>query len=269
MGSNGERYKKDLKDLIAKGETLDLALRYEVMPDDIAAQIKKRYGDKSKAIIENMPSFSGIYQPWYSEAKALIRQVLPDRLADFVRYYEKPKSRKSITYENYTIEDCLQGLTVVIGYEKTKLVGQDAAIPLFRQQLAIVKSVDRRFENSLLEIRTLAQADLFDSELDISRELARKGFTRAAGAITGVVLEKHLLQVCNDHAIVVTKKAPGISDLNEALKSAEVLNVPQWRFIQHLTDIRNICDHSKKSEPTAEQVADLIDGVAKITKTIA
>ena len=43
-------------------------------------------------------------QPWYSEAKVLIRQLLPDRLSDFVRHYEKPKPRKDITYESYRIE---------------------------------------------------------------------------------------------------------------------------------------------------------------------
>jgi len=42
----------------------------------------------------------------------------------------------------------------------------------------------------------------------------------------------------------------------------------QWRFIQHLADIRNLCDHSKADEPTAEQVDDLVKGVGKIIKTL-
>ncbi len=52
------------------------------------------------------------------------------------------------------------------------------------------------------------------------------------------------------------------------MKDAGVLNVPDWRFVQHLADIRNLCDHSKKTEPTAEQVGDLISGVMKLTKTL-
>ena len=59
-------------------------------------------------LIQNLPSFKDDYQPWYSEAKALVRQLLPDRLTDFTRYYEKPKSRREVTIENYTIEDYLQ-----------------------------------------------------------------------------------------------------------------------------------------------------------------
>ena len=111
-------------------------------------------------------------------------------------------------------------------------------------------------------------ADLFDSELEAASELAKNKFFRAAGAVAGVVLEKHLLQVCDNHAIAPTKKASTIGDLNDRLKSANVVDVPLWRFIQHLGDIRNLCDHSKAAEPTAAQVSDLLAGVAKITKTL-
>ena len=154
------------------------------------------------------------------------------------------------------------------GWAKEKIVGPDAAIPLFRQQQAILKSVKARFESSLFDIRQLVQADLFDSELDAARELAKNKFTRAAGAFAGVVLERHLIQVCDNHGVKVGKKAPSISDLNNALKDASVIDLPLWRFVQHLADIRNLCDHSKKTEPTAEQVDDLVAGVMKVTKTL-
>ena len=121
---------------------------------------------------------------------------------------------------------------------------------------------------SLFDIRQLVQADLFDSELDAAKELARNNFTRASGALAGVVLERHLKQVCDNHGIKVTKKTPAVSDLNNALKDGDVIDVPQWRFIQHLADIRNLCDHSKETDPTAAQVDDLVAGVMKITKTL-
>jgi hypothetical protein len=114
----------------------------------------------------------------------------------------------------------------------------------------------------------MVQGDLFDSELDAAKELANNKFARAAGALAGVVLERHLAQVCSNHNIKSTKKSPAISDLNDALKEAGAIEIPQWRFVQHLADIRNICDHNKKQEPTADQVTDLLDGVAKVTKTM-
>jgi len=148
------------------------------------------------------------------------------------------------------------------------LAGPEAAIPQFEQQLAILKSVRARFESSLFDIRQLVQADLFDSEVDAAKDLAKNKFLRPAGALAGVVLERHLAQVCENHAVRIAKKSPTISDLNEALKSADAIDIPTWRFIQHLADIRNQCDHDKKLEPTAEQVDDLIAGITKITKTL-
>jgi hypothetical protein len=114
----------------------------------------------------------------------------------------------------------------------------------------------------------MVQADLFDSELDAARELHKYRFVRAAGALAGVVLERHLKQICANHSIKVAKKAPTIADLNNALKDADVIEIPQWRFIQHLADIRNLCDHSKEKEPTVEQVDDLIGGVMKVIKML-
>jgi hypothetical protein len=112
------------------------------------------------------------------------------------------------------------------------------------------------------------QADLFDSELDAAEELAKKKFTQAAGALAGVVLEHHLAQVCENHKITITKKNPTISDLNDLLKAANVIETADWRFVQRLADIRNLCDHSKASDPTVEQVNDLIAGVKKMSKTL-
>jgi hypothetical protein len=181
-----------------------------------------------------------------------------------VSHYEKPKTRKDITFENYKIEDYLQGLQVTrtAGYlEDKKLAGPDAAIPQFRQQLAILKSVQARFESSLFDIRQLVQADLFDSELDAAKELAKNKFLRPAGAVAGVVLERHLGQVCDNHLIKIAKKTPTISDLNDALKNANVVDVPTWRFVQHLGDIRNLCDPDNKTEPTPKKVEDLLSGV--------
>jgi hypothetical protein len=280
MLTNLDRYKNDLGSLIAKGDDLLNAMLAECFPDKITERLRKEFekagiskpliGKKTKEYFDSLPTFQQAYQSWYSEAKAMVKQLLPDRLADFVRHYEKAKPRKDITYANYTIEDYLQGLNVnrLSGLQREKIVGPDAAIPQFQQQLAIVQSVKARFESSLFDIRQLVQADLFDSELEAAEELAKNKFTRAAGAVAGVVLERHLAQVCDNHNIKVAKQNPTISDLNDILKGANVVDIPQWRFIQHLADIRNLCDHNKVVEPTIEQVNDLVQGVRKISKTL-
>jgi hypothetical protein len=150
----------------------------------------------------------------------------------------------------------------------TEVVGFKAAFGHLQQQVAILGSIEERFESSLFDIRQLVQGDVFDSELDAAEELAKNKFPRAAGALAGVVLERHLAQVCGKHHINVGKKNPHISDFNDALKNSGVIDTPQWRSIQYLADIRNLCDHDKKNEPTATQVQDLIDGVKKTIKTL-
>lgn len=271
MISNLEKYKKDLDELIKEGELLHWAIFFEQYPEE-KQKFKKRLKGKFTSFEKNLPDFSEKYQLWYSEALILLKQLLPDRVQDFVKLYEKPKTkRKDITYENYTIEDALQGLQVTHHdyLEGTKVIADaKAAIPKFKQQLNIVKAVKRRFESSLFDIKQLVQADLFGSELDAARELNKKGFTRGAGAVAGVVIEGHLAQVCENHKIKVRKKNPTINDFNQLLKDNNVVEMKDWRFIQHLADLRNLCDHKKKKEPTKEDIEELINGVEKIAKTI-
>ena len=264
---NIDDLKRDLDALLTDGQQLYHAMVYECHPEEFKRTTEEAKGGAATEFIEALPSFEDEYQTWYSEAKLLIKQILPDRFADFTRHYEKPKSRKDITNENYTIEDYLQGLSVTRSGGAT-VVGRGAAISRYREQLSIVKSVRRRFRSSLFDIRQLAQADLFDSELDAASELAKNKFNRAAGVVAGVVLERHLKEMCANHNITLRKKAPQISDLNDALKKADVIDTPQWRSIQYLGDIRNLCAHDKHSEPTAEQVRELMAGVAKVAKTL-
>ena len=263
---NMDQLKKELDYSIRNGERLHNAIQLECYQQEFINAVEEQLGDKAENYIQSLPSFKNEYQTWYSEAKALVKQLIPDRLADFTRHYEKPKSRKDITYENYTIEDYLQNLSITQRFEK--IVGPDAAIPRFRQQISIVQSIQKCFESSLFDIRQLAQADLFDSELAVAKELAKNKFTRAAGAVGGVVLERHLKEVCNKHGVTIRKANPHVSDLNDALKNANVIDTPQWRFIQHLGDLRNLCAHDKNAEPTGDQVEDLLAGVSKVAKTI-
>jgi len=257
MASNLERYNDDLQKLIKRGRELLVAVYLEVQPESKAKESKK-----------NLPDPRQEYQSWYSEAVAVIEQLIPHRLADFVGHYERPKNRKELSSDSYRIQDYLLGLTVTHKATGAEVVGFRAAVPHLQQQVAILESVEARFQSSLFDIRQLVQADVFDSELDAAEELARNKFLRAAGALAGVVLERHLGQVCDKHRINVNKKNPTISDYNDALKNAGVIDTPQWRSIQFLADIRNLCDHDKKTEPSAAQVGDLIEGVNKAIKTL-
>lgn len=256
-----ERYKKDISKLVDEGELLALAMQLSEYPETA-----KQYRAETLAKIK-MPIFRSTYQSWYSEAIVCIAQLLPDRVDDFTSYYKSPRVRKQIDYENYTISDYLQSVTITRGWDNEKVVTPSAALPKFRQQLNIVKALEKRFESSLFDIRALVQADLFENELDAAEELNKKGFQRGAGALAGVVLEGHLRTTCDQHKITVPKSAM-LGKLNELLKQDNVIDVPTWRFIQHLTDLRNLCDHKMAKDPTKDQIEELIAGVRKTTKTV-
>jgi hypothetical protein len=262
MSTNLSRYETDLKRLVEDGNLLLNAMVYEQHKDGFATHIESSLGEKADEYIKNLPKFTSEYQRWYSEAKNVVKQIIPDRLSDFVRHYERQPNRKVLQWDNYTIEDYLQNL------RRSDTVPMSAGISRMEQQLNILKSAEQRFRSSLFDIRQLVAADLFDSEIEAARALVKSKFLRAAGAIAGVVLEKHLAQVCENHAIKVTKKNPTIADLSELLKNADVIDTPRWRANQYLADIRNLCDHNKVKEPTEEQVRDLVDGVAKVLKTM-
>ncbi len=191
--------------------------------DEFRKVVKKQHGEAADAFLASVPDFTDKYQTWYSEAKMLVRQLLPDRSDDFSRFYEKPKTRKDITHENYTIEDALNGLIVTHGAVKARIAGPEAAISNLQQQVAIIRAANARFESSLFDIRQLLPADLFDSELDAANHLLKNRFSRAAGALAGVVLEKHLGEVASSHSASPKKKDPTVADLNDALKAAQLL----------------------------------------------
>ncbi len=266
--TNLEKYKNDLDKLLKEAVLVQTSLNYSAYGHDecYEAWLKQFRGDEkaTKDFIKNITSFETVYQHWYSEALPLVKQLLPDRLSDFIRLYEKPKSRKDITFESYRIEDACQGLRTTFG--GTVKADAKAAIPLLDQQIAIVGAIKRRFDSSLFDIKQLVQADLFDSELAGAQELLKNKFARAAGAIAGVVLEGHLKQVCDNHSL--PKKSGTIAVLNDALKGANIIELSQHRHIQFLGDLRNKCGHRNASEPTTEEVEDLINGVAKVIKTI-
>ena len=258
MKTNLSRYQDDLERLIKLSE-----LMYSDLMLEVSGKKAKKGGIKPGQLL-----FTS-YQQWYTEAREVIRQILPSRLSEFETLYQGYEKRKSINAQTYTIKDWLLGIRSPVNVIDGRKHYGDMAIIFWRFQMqkSILESAKLRFESSLLDIRQVLRADLFDSEVESARELLKNGFLRAAGAVAGVVTEKHLEQVCENHNVSIKKKAPTISTYNDALKDEGVIDVPEWRFIQRLGDLRNLCDHNRDREPTKDEVAELIDGVEKLMKT--
>ena len=195
--SNFSRYKLELEQLVEDGTTLLVSLTSK----------------------KNISEFKLKYEAWYSESRKVVAQILPERVSDFEHYYKPAGAakRKVLDAENYTIRDFLIDIQVRHG-GGAAFSNREVVFLKIQQQVFILNSVRKRFERSLFEIKELIQSDLFDSELDQARELNKKGFVRGAGAIAGVVLERHLKTIVKSHKLKVTNKNPTISILNDELK---------------------------------------------------
>jgi hypothetical protein len=264
MSTNIEKIKLKLNELVDQGNWLFTSLRYEEADANGRTKIKKAIEDKGKKTTD-LYNFSSKYEIWYTQALSAVKLLLPDRFIDFIQLYKNDK-RKCEDCATYTISDAVLGVSLKRGHEV--LVPRSAALPKIMQQVSILNSARETIDSVLFNLEFTLRAELFDSEIDAADELLKAGFYRAAGAMCGVVLEKHLAQVCIHHKIPIRKKTPTINDYNEALKQVSTIDVPTWRYIQLLGDLRNLCDHDKKTEPTKEQVNDLLTGTTKIIKTV-
>ena len=260
MASKIDLLKSDLKALLEQGHLILYGLQnsFGLLPDTTMKTLNKKEND--------LPFFHDDYELWYSESLYIVKQIIPDRVNDFVFQYHSPK-RKEIDKDNYSTYDYLRGITLTKTATGETLIDGSEAIPKMRTQLNILRSAANRFSSSLFDIREVLQAEVFDSELEAAAELNKKGFYRGAGAMVGVVLERHLSHVCTQHNLKIRKQKPTIGELNDLLKD-NVIDTATWRSIQYLGDLRNLCDHKREREPTEDDVRSLIEGTDKIIKTV-
>lgn len=265
MAANVDRFKADLDSVIERGRVMlgDLSLRAK-------ERDRKLTSDEKRQQKQDGGVFERDYQKWYTEVSAFLHQMLPARAAEFDAQYHPDARRKVVDGTSFAIQDWMLGRRAATNDYSGKLRFDDlAAVTMrFHTQLEILIAAEVCFKSSLMEVKQVLQADIFDNELDASRELHRNGYYRAAGVLAGVVLEGHLAAVCASRQLVVKKKSPTIGDLNDVLKDALAIEVPTWRFIQRLGDIRNVCGHKKTSEPTKDDVDELMSGTDRITKTL-
>ena len=242
------------------------------------ADIIKELGALAKDVTEiyallpdsnKINEFSRKYQAWYTKALSAVSFLAPDRLAEFKQYYEPEPKRGMLSAANYSIQDYVKGFAPPTDLITGKPDWDFVALLSFRiqSQLHILESLSARIDHVLANIESMLIASFQDDELQAAAEL-KKVSLRAAGAIAGVILEAHLQRTAKAHGIRITKANPTISELNDPLKNAGLYDIPAWRRIQLLGDIRNLCSHKKTREPTTAEIDDLLAGVNWAIKSI-
>ena len=253
METSGSRLKLRLNELVEESDKL---------LSDALARRDGRNGERTKPVIDLLD-----YQSWYTECIRFISQVASERLDEFCAQYDP--SRKAISpKDRFGISQYWQSIHVTDPFDQELFDRHELATLRLSTQVAILKSMSRRFDSVLANMRGVVQADLFDSELDAARHLCENGHIRAAGAVAGVVLESHLQAVCANRSVTYRKQKPTINDLLRYLRENGVIDVPVERRIQALADIRNLCDHKRARDPTSDEVSQLIDGVDNTIKTL-
>lgn len=210
--------------------------------------------------------FEYAYQRWYTKALKAVASLAPDRHVEFRGYYEVDPKRKSLGYGSYVIQDFIKGVAPS-SYNHPDFDTRQQTLRCFFNQLTIFHALGERIDSVLSNIEGELYAEIQDGEIAVARQLSKVSL-RASGALVGVLIEGHLQKVANSHGLKIAKKNPTIADLNDPLKAASVIDTPAWRKISFLADIRNLCSHKKDTEPTKQQVEELIEGAEWLTKNV-
>ena len=240
--------------------------------DEIKKELEELVANESELMnlasdMERHSEFGMEYQAWYSRAIKLVEALAPERLKEFTEYYLIDPKRINMGVGNYVIQDYVMGMMAPTRRNKPLWNINSTTRIGIMNQVQIISFLTTRIDSVLQDVAGHLFSELQDKELEAASHLIKINL-RAAGALAGVVLERHLQRAATNHDINIEKKAPTISDLNDPLKQSGAYAVPVWRKIQLLADIRNLCTHQKEEEPTKKQVNELIDGVNTIIKTV-
>lgn len=125
---------------------------------------------------------------------------------------------------------------------------------------AVFLAAREDFEGGYLSsVRTLVQAEVFDSELEQAEELLKGGYVTAAAVIAGVVLETALRELCDRSSIAYGK----LDKMNADLAKAGIYNKLVQKRITALADIRNSAAHGKPEEFTEQDVSAMLQDVGR------
>ena len=234
-----------------RAELVDLSQQYVSLADLAKDPLK-------------LPLFVAEYQRWYTRAVRLVTVLGHDRLGEFESYYLADPKRRAVDESTYCIQDYL--LAVRPSYP-AKLDVHRAVILRLTAQVSILQSLDSRLDGVFAEIGGEMLAELEDTEIAAARKLLKIS-PRAAGVLTHVVLETHLLRVARHHGLKLPPAKPTVAKLNDLLKQSGLCDEATWRSTRRLSDQQKEILSDKKVEPDASSVETLISQLQKIVKAV-
>jgi hypothetical protein len=131
---------------------------------------------------------------------------------------------------------------------------------VFKSLKAVFLAAKEDFEGGYLSsMRTLVQAEVFDSELEQANELLNNSYSTAAAVIAGVVLETALRELCDRESI----PHGNLNKMNADLTKSGVYNKLAQKQITAWADIRNSAAHGKPNEFIDQDVTNMIRDIGQ------
>jgi len=228
--------------------------------------------DQQKQILGLLEEFKDIielgtvYQRWDAQALKIVQTLAPDRYDEFVKYYLPNQNRKLL---DEAIQDYVRWIEPVEAPGTGELPFEPHELARVRllNQLQILGTLACRIDAVLADVEGNLFTELQDKELAAAR-LLKETNPRAAGALAGLVLERHLRQLAANRALTIPRKQTSIRELNDPLLKSNAYGLTTWRTIQMLGDLRNLCSSQRNGDLTKEQAEDLIYGVSSVIKSV-
>lgn len=195
--------------------------------NELEAKAKQIEDSKDKNYIDNE-----LLQNWKVRVKNLLSKVCGEE-SQHLQEFKKEEENFTVVSTNYDI---------------------------FKSLRAIFLAAKEDFEGDYLSsMKTLVQAEVFDSELEQAEELLSNGYSTAAAVIAGVVLETSLRELCDKEGISHGK----LDKMNADLAKVSVYNKLVHKKITWLAGIRNSAAHGKPNEFTEQDVTTMIRDVSQ------
>jgi hypothetical protein len=133
-------------------------------------------------------------------------------------------------------------------------------ISSFQNTRAVFGAAQEDFEGGYLStVRSLVQAEVFDTELEQAKELLNSGYFTAAAVVAGVVLETALRELCLRRQLNAGK----LDKMNADLAKAGQYNSLAAKRVTALAATRNSAAHGKSDEFNEADVRAMVADVER------
>lgn len=129
-----------------------------------------------------------------------------------------------------------------------------------KRMKAVFLAAQEDFDGGYISsVRSLVQAEMFDSELEQSTELLESGYKVPSAVVAGTVLETALRELCDRNQIPLGK----LDKMNADLAKKGVYNANMAKRVTAWAAIRNSAAHGKLNEFADKDVKAMIEDIER------